>query len=86
MHAKFPLSIAICMLTMAGISLPANADVNWSSAGYYLSESDYGFDLYLISGPYSNEADCKSAISALSQDDQEVAFCDYYASDPLKEN
>lgn len=88
MHVRLPFWIACCLLAMAVELQPAYADVSWSGAGYYLTElygdplEAPGFDVALVSGPYSNEGDCKSALGALSQDDQDDASCDYYATDP----
>lgn len=77
------LWISIAGFGLMGMVASASADVNWSGAGYYLGESAMGFDLELISGPYSNEADCKAALSSVPQNEQQDAFCDYFASDPL---
>ena len=58
---------------------PARAFENWSGPGYYLLE-----DYYPVSGPYSNEADCQTALAALPQDQayETNAMCDYEATEP----
>lgn len=59
------------------------ADVAWSGAGYYLSDdADIVFGGF-IAGPFSNEADCESALSSLPTSyQQDDPSCDYFASDP----
>jgi len=75
---------------LGGIAMPATAQVNWSGAGWYIAINlDYGDGQgpqdYLNYGPYSSEADCKSAWSNLSRGEQHVSgSCAYFAQDPDK--
>lgn len=86
MRTRLLFSIVCGLLATAAASLPANADTKWSGPGYYVVESDELFGAGLASGPYSNEADCKAAVAALPQQEQEeeAAGCAYEASDPDK--
>lgn len=84
MRARLWILAAGFVLVGAMASAPAMADVDWSGAGYYLEDDANALLGGFISGPYSSEADCKTALSALSQDDQQYAACTYYASDPDK--
>lgn len=76
----------IAGFVLAGITapMPAMADVDWSGAGWYLNDDVNAYIGGFLSGPYSSEDDCKTALSALPQDDQQYTGCDYYASDPDK--
>lgn len=64
---------------------PAMAQfVEWSGPGYYIEDSgDFLFGGF-TAGPFSSETDCKAALAALSQDEQQDAACTYYASNPDK--
>ena len=66
----------------------ANADVTFSSAGYYLETAKaMAFDVVvlLLGGPYSTEAGCKSAQAALPPDQQQHSSCHYEKQDPNKD-
>jgi hypothetical protein len=74
-------------LFLVGMTAPAMA-TGWSGPGWYIAINlDYGdgegpMD-YINLGPYSSEADCKTAWSALSKGEQHVyGNCGYFASDP----
>ena len=72
---------------LAGMNLPALAE-GWSGAGWYIAINlDYndgqGPMDYLSRGPYSSEAECQAAWSALSKGEQHVyGNCGYFANDP----
>jgi hypothetical protein len=56
------------------------AVVNWSGAGWYVSDV-----LSLMAGPYSTKADCQRALSALPPDQKGLgASCEHVAKNPLK--
>lgn len=84
MHAR--LWILAVGFVLAGMTAPAMA--GWSSAGWYMAMTldygdGYGPEVFLGDGPYSSEADCKTAWSALSQSEQHSnGRCAYFASDP----
>ena len=68
-------------------SLPAMADVSWSGPGWYINgvhtdDQGYPDGLSLLFGPFSSEAECKSALSALPADEQEDVECDHFAKEP----
>lgn len=84
MQTKWFVLAAGVILAGAVASAPAVADVDWSGAGYYIEDSVNLFAGGFIAGPFSSEADCKAAIAALSQDEQQDAACTYYASNPDK--
>jgi hypothetical protein len=72
---------------LAGVTAPAMAE-GWSGAGWYIAINlDYGDGQgpqdYLSRGPYSSEAECKTAWSALTKGEQHVyGNCAYFANDP----
>ena len=84
MRAKvWPLAVGI---GLAGFSVPAAADLDWSRPAWYIAlTADFGQGprSYLYDGPYSTEADCKAAWSAMSPERQKSdGSCEYFASDP----
>ena len=75
------LATAIVSTMLVGAA-PATADVDWSGAGYYIDdEANYWLGGF-IAGAFSTEADCKAALGALAQDEQQDSTCEYYASNP----
>lgn len=68
-------------LALAGISSgPAQADVSWTGAGWYVEATATGFDSSLVSGPYADQDQCKAAQPA-DTDDYSYT-CEYEGSDP----
>lgn len=63
-------------------SAPVAADVSWSGTGWYVEESAIGYDVELISGPYSSEADCNAAKPPDDDTTGDSYSCDYESSDP----
>lgn len=60
---------ALVMLATAGaLSCPAQADISWSGAGWYVEALSGFFDFELISGPYASEEACKTALPADTED------------------
>lgn len=63
--------------TVAGI---AHADASWTGPGWYVEETESGFDATLISGPYSDEDRCKASLPA--DTDDYSYYCENEETDP----
>jgi len=74
------LSLA-CAFVLAGVLMsPAQAEGSWTAPGWYVEETSMGFDETLVSGPYADEAQCKAALPA-NTDDYDYD-CNYEGTDP----
>lgn len=87
MRTRFLFSVACGLLAMTASSLSANAEATkWSGPGYYIvgyrpdTDPHPGY-LDFLAGPYSSEADCKAALSAMPGDERADATCNYYERD-----
>ncbi len=68
-------------LALAGAaSSPVRADGSWTGPGWYLEESESGFDETLLSGPYADEAGCNAVRPADNEDYN--YYCEYEGTDP----
>ena len=56
---------ALISVIVAGSAL---ADGSWAGPGWYVEETATGFDATLFSGPYTDEARCKAALPADTDD------------------
>ena len=81
---KVRLSVAGIGLAVMALAMPAYGDDgDWTGPGYYIADSS-SFMTGFAAGPFSTEAECKSALAALPSDEQSDSSCDYYANDPFK--
>lgn len=78
MRVRFTYPIAVLAL-VALTATSASAYIRWAGPGYYLLEN-----YYLLSGPYSVDADCEAALSQPPQREQydTNAHCEFEATDP----
>lgn len=65
---------------IAAASSPAQAGPIWTGPGWYLEETESGFDETLISGPYADEDACNAVRPPDNQDYNYL--CEYEGTDP----
>jgi len=68
MRIHVSLLVSAFALISAVVSDPALADGTWTGPGWYVEETATGFDATLVSGPYADEAQCKAALPADTDD------------------